>query len=149
MRVEHEPETVAGQELKRLRLARGWSQKEEAVHLEARTGRSWHQTTVARIEAGTRPLRVNELAEFAELFGVSVPHLLFPHISYGEAEAEIAALEPELKAAEVRAAEAEAALATGQKAAEELGYELNRLRARLDYLRRRRDSLKPVGNDSG
>lgn len=145
MRVEHEPEAVAGQELRRLRLARGWSQKEEAAHLEAATGRPWHQTTVARIEAGTRPLRVNELAEFAELLGVTVPHLLFEHISLEAAEAEIAELEPELKAAKARAAEAEAAL----KAMEGLNYELNRIQSRLDYLRQRRDSLKPVGNDGG
>jgi transcriptional regulator with XRE-family HTH domain len=137
-------EAVAGQEIRGLRIARGWSQQEVAMKMRG-FGYSWNQTMVSKIEAGTRPLRVNELADLAQLFAVPVAQLLLPQVSLEEAEKEIAELEPALKAAEARAAEAEAAL----KAMEELNYELNRIRARLDYLRRRRDSLKPAdGGDT-
>jgi transcriptional regulator with XRE-family HTH domain len=139
MRVEHKPEATAGRELKALRIARGWSQDETATRMTAGTGRPWHQTTIARVESGSRALRVNELAEFADLFGVTTAHLLFPHISLDEAEAEIARLEQAEKEAEQRASDLQPAL----QEAEDLGYELNRIRGRLAYLRERRDSLMP------
>jgi predicted RNase H-like nuclease (RuvC/YqgF family) len=39
-------------------------------------GYDWHQTTVGRIEAAQRPLRLNEAVDLAALFGVSLQMLL-------------------------------------------------------------------------
>jgi chromosome segregation ATPase len=39
-------------------------------------GYDWHQTTVGRIEAAQRPLRLNEAVDLAALFGVSLETLL-------------------------------------------------------------------------
>jgi 8-oxo-dGTP diphosphatase len=140
-------EVLAGQELRRLRVARGWTQESVAAKMRA-YGYTWHQTMVAKIEAGTRPLRVKELADLAALFGVSLARLTLPQIPLDETEAEIAELEPELTAAEQRmvAAEADRKAVEGSLQAAgdihaEAVYEFNRIRARLDYLRRRRDEL--------
>lgn len=133
-----DPERVAGQELQRLRVARKWSQAEVARRMKP-FGYDFNQALISRIELGQRPLRVRELADFAQLFGVTTAHLLYPHISLGEAEAEIAGLEQAEKEAEQRAHDLRPAL----QEAEDVGYELNRIRARLAYLRERRDSLRP------
>jgi multidrug resistance efflux pump len=116
---------------------------------------SWHQSTVGRIETGQRPLRVNELTDLATLFGVSVADLTIPKISLEEAEAEIAELEPALEEAKQKATAAANELASKQgdvvaahEAAEEASYALNRIEARLGYLRRRRDALVPPKGSS-
>jgi transcriptional regulator with XRE-family HTH domain len=142
MRVEHDaarpprassPEATAGEELKSLRMARGWTQEKEAKLLAAQTGRAWHQTTIARIEAGTRPLRVNELTDFAELFDVQPAALLRPwsDMPPEAVEAMIAELEPALEKAQALADKAENAR-----------LEALNIEARLNLLRRRRDYLK-------
>jgi transcriptional regulator with XRE-family HTH domain len=72
-----DPEVQAGQALRRLRLARNWSQEEVAVRMTA-YGYDFHQTMIAKIEAAQRPLRVRELADFAALYGVEVQDLVYP-----------------------------------------------------------------------
>jgi transcriptional regulator with XRE-family HTH domain len=69
------PEEVAGQELRHLRMARGWSQEHVAEQMKA-YGYDWHQTLIGRIEAAQRPLRLNEAVHLAALFGVSLEMLL-------------------------------------------------------------------------
>jgi transcriptional regulator with XRE-family HTH domain len=68
-------EEVAGQAVRRLRVARGWSQEEIAERMKA-YGYDWHQTLVGRIEAAQRPLRLNEAVHLAALFGVALETLL-------------------------------------------------------------------------
>jgi transcriptional regulator with XRE-family HTH domain len=51
------------------RHARNWSQEEVAERLR-RHGFEMHQTTVAKIERGTRPLRVAEASALAAIFEV-------------------------------------------------------------------------------
>ena len=70
----------AGRALRRLRLARNWSQEEVAVRMTA-YGYDFHQTMIAKIEAAQRPLRVRELADFAALYGVEVQELVYPPTS--------------------------------------------------------------------
>jgi len=41
-----------------------------------REGFSMHQTTVAKLEAAERPIRVNEAAALARIFNVSLTRLL-------------------------------------------------------------------------
>lgn len=51
------------------RKARGWSQDDLASELND-LGFEMHQTTVAKIERGARPLRVSEAVAIAHIFGV-------------------------------------------------------------------------------
>jgi transcriptional regulator with XRE-family HTH domain len=105
MHVEHkpgesptlpEPEALAGQELRRLRVARGWSQDEVARRMAAYGYDSWHQTTVGRIEAAQRPLRLNEAVALTSLFGVPLYQLVAPlQTGVDEIDAEIERLEAE------------------------------------------------------
>ena len=74
-----DPEVQAGRALRRLRRARGWSQEEVAQRMKAYSY-DFHQTTVAKIEAAQRPIRVRELADLAALYGVEVHELIYPPI---------------------------------------------------------------------
>jgi transcriptional regulator with XRE-family HTH domain len=63
------PEIAFGRRLRELRTGLGWSQTEVARRMNA-LDHQLHQTAVAKIEAGTRPLRLNEAFDLAEVFGV-------------------------------------------------------------------------------
>jgi transcriptional regulator with XRE-family HTH domain len=64
-------------QLRNLRVANGWSQREVAERMKA-FGYDWQQATVARIEAASRPLRLNELLDLAALYNVPLTDLLAP-----------------------------------------------------------------------
>jgi transcriptional regulator with XRE-family HTH domain len=88
-----DPEVQAGRALRRLRLARQWSQGETARRMKA-YGYDFHQTMIAKIESAQRPLRVRELADFAALYGVEIQELVYPpNGSLTEIDQEIAELE--------------------------------------------------------
>lgn len=61
--------------MKSLRIARGWPQQELATRMSDE-GFSWRQTTVAKTEAADRPIRVNEAAALAGIFGITLNDLL-------------------------------------------------------------------------
>jgi transcriptional regulator with XRE-family HTH domain len=58
-----------------LRAQLGLTQAELAEAMQG-LGHSWVQTTVAKTEAATRPLRVNKVADLAQVLGVRVPDLV-------------------------------------------------------------------------
>lgn len=58
-----------GDKVRQWRRARSWSQEDVAERLRQQ-GFEMHQTTVAKIERGTRPLRVAEAAALAFIFRV-------------------------------------------------------------------------------
>ncbi|HSS23985.1 MAG TPA: helix-turn-helix domain-containing protein [Mycobacterium sp.] len=64
-----------GKRLKAEREHRGWSQAEMAKMLSDNEIRV-HPTTIAKIEAGDRSVRINEAFEIADLFGLSLDVLL-------------------------------------------------------------------------
>ncbi|MBS2939576.1 helix-turn-helix transcriptional regulator [Nocardioides sp. J2M5] len=68
-------EQIAGREVARLRGDVGMTQADLARRLSAR-GVEMHQTTVAKLEAGRRPIRLNELVVLAQILGVSLESLL-------------------------------------------------------------------------
>lgn len=73
-------ELVLGALVRLKRTELGWSQKELADRLTS-TDAGWFgpaatQSTVARIEGATRPIRVNELYPLAEALGTTVDELL-------------------------------------------------------------------------
>lgn len=59
------------------RLQRGWSQRTLANHLHDK-GVKFDQSAVARIENGSRAIRVDEADALARVFGVSVSEMLQP-----------------------------------------------------------------------
>ncbi|GAA1082999.1 hypothetical protein GCM10009648_21710 [Tsukamurella spumae] len=60
-------EAAFGAKVKQWRRGRGWSQDELASRM-TELGFDMHQTTVAKIESGNRPLRVAEAAALAHIF---------------------------------------------------------------------------------
>ncbi|WP_197506996.1 helix-turn-helix domain-containing protein [Mycobacterium sp. 852002-50816_SCH5313054-b] len=69
-RQEHESwEKTFGEMVRQWRRARSWSQ-EQVAELLRLEGFDMHQTTVAKIERGARPLRVAEAAAIAYIFDV-------------------------------------------------------------------------------
>jgi len=75
-------EVVAGR-VRQLRQERDWSQEDLARYM-SRAGFSWRQTTVAKTEAASRPLRVDELSGLADVFEVAVGQLLVSEVSDAE-----------------------------------------------------------------
>ncbi|RAY13610.1 hypothetical protein DPM19_18195 [Actinomadura craniellae] len=61
--------------LRGMRTARGLSQEDVAQMMTA-AGFSWRQTTVAKTEAGARPVRLNEAVALAYFFGLTVDDML-------------------------------------------------------------------------
>jgi transcriptional regulator with XRE-family HTH domain len=81
-RAEHESwEKRFGEVVRGWRLDRNWSQEEVAERLRHQ-GFEMHQTTVAKIERGARPLRVAEASAIGTVFGMPVMavfELSLPH----------------------------------------------------------------------
>jgi transcriptional regulator with XRE-family HTH domain len=140
-----DPEVMAGRALRRLRISRHWSQDEAAKRMQA-YGYDFHQTTIAKIEAAQRPIRVRELADFAALYGVAVQELIYPRVgSLNEIDQEIASLEAHLSQVELKLEAASrdldraaAALSHAQEARERYMTDFIAARQQLEYLRMHR-----------
>lgn len=65
-----------GQQLKRMRDEKGWTQPQMAKLLSDRGIAPMHATTIAKIEAGARSVRINEAVCIADLLDVSLDTLL-------------------------------------------------------------------------
>lgn len=65
-----------GQRVKAGREERKWSQADTAKMLSANGIQPMHPTTIAKIEAGDRSVRINEAVGIADLFEVSLDALL-------------------------------------------------------------------------
>ncbi|MGW4638017.1 helix-turn-helix domain-containing protein [Sphaerisporangium sp. NPDC004334] len=73
-------EAILGAHVRELRKRHGWTQHDLAQKLES-FGFPLHQSAIARIEAGNRPVRLNEAVVLATLFSVDLPSLLMPPLS--------------------------------------------------------------------
>ena len=62
-------ESTFGEKVRQWRRVRGWSQ-EELAEMMTMLGFDMHQTTVAKLERGARPLRVSEAVALSQVFGV-------------------------------------------------------------------------------
>jgi transcriptional regulator with XRE-family HTH domain len=62
-------ERAFGEKVRQWRQARNWSQEDLAEELR-QFGFDMHQTTLAKLEKGLRPLRVSEAAAIAAVFGL-------------------------------------------------------------------------------
>ena len=118
------PEQLVARQVRLLRQGRGWSQQEVAEKMRA-YGYQWSQATVTRLESASRPIRLNELADLAILFGVPVTQFLesrdldFEWDDLEALESEIAALtkEREVLKAQLDEARYEAMVATEREGA--------------------------------
>jgi transcriptional regulator with XRE-family HTH domain len=72
------PEEIVGANIKAMRSQLGLTQAELAEAMQG-LGYSWIQTTVAKTEAADRPLRVNEVADLAQILGTRLPDLVSSH----------------------------------------------------------------------
>ena len=70
-----EAEQILAGRVRALRLNYNLTQKHLAEEM-TRLGHSMVQSTVASIEAGNRPVRLNEAVAFAHYFGVTLEELL-------------------------------------------------------------------------
>jgi transcriptional regulator with XRE-family HTH domain len=64
-------ERVFGARVKELRAAEGWTQDDFAKRVTA-AGYPMHQTTVAKLESGSRPTSVGEIAALAAIFRIPI-----------------------------------------------------------------------------
>ena len=134
-------EVQTGQTLRWLRLARNWSQEEVALRMAA-YGYDFHQTTIAKIEASQRPLRVRELADFAALYGVEVQDLVYPPTaSLSETDQEIAEVTTRRDMAQAQADEARATMHHAQAAYQASANQAAALEGRLASLLAVREKL--------
>jgi len=69
------PEHRFAAQVRRLRIDKGWSQAELAARLQS-TLPAWAQTTVAKTESASRPIRLNEVAALAKVLGVALHELI-------------------------------------------------------------------------
>jgi transcriptional regulator with XRE-family HTH domain len=76
-------EATVAKNLRWLRESRGLSQQQLGSDL-ALHGFGMHYTTVAQVEVGSRPLRLNEVAALAALFQVPIEWLWQKHAETGE-----------------------------------------------------------------
>ena len=76
MERERAVNVLFGKWLKDARGAKSWSQTDMAKQLHQQLGTKYYGSTIAKIEAGDRPLKLAELVAVAELFEVSVDTLL-------------------------------------------------------------------------
>ena len=73
----HAAEQHFPENLRAMREAKGISQAAIAKAMRER-GHSWHQTTVARVEAGRQPPGLGETVDLAAILGVTVDRLTWP-----------------------------------------------------------------------
>ena len=141
-------EQLAGLQVRMLRQARGWSQQDVADAMQA-FGYDWSQATVTRLEAATRPIRLNELVDLAALFEIPVAQFLeFPLAGFDRDD--LAAAEREIETLTADRAElvrerdaAVRARAIAAQHHDALAAELARVEARIDVLARWRQQWFP------
>ncbi len=118
-------EERVGERLRARRVVKGWSQAELATRMSGRDEK-WTQSTIAKTEGATRPIRLNELAALAETLDVPLADLIEPEREVPlERRAELQALV--IEDATLRARRAEV-----RRQWDHLDTELNDLEERLD-----------------
>lgn len=107
-------ERRVAENVRRLRKERGWTQSELGQRLGT-FGFPMQQTTVTKLEAGERPIRLDEVLALARLFDVKVEDLYSPPIHVRE-DVDVEGLENAERALQARLHEVEADLAARRQA---------------------------------
>ncbi|MGY1845534.1 helix-turn-helix domain-containing protein [Modestobacter sp. SYSU DS0875] len=133
-------EFVIGQRIRALREAQGMSQAQLGQKL-ASLGFPMEQPTVYKLEKGTRPIRVNEVAAAAAVLGVEIEDLLSPQmgadhhlarVNLSAATARLDGATKELEHAEARARAYQHRLSLARKARDEAFAEWEKAAAELN-----------------
>ena len=74
--LRNETNRTFGRRVRQWRTDQGLTQLQVAERLSAASGRTWHQSMVAKIEAATRPVAYDELFPLAEALGLTVRDLI-------------------------------------------------------------------------
>ncbi len=135
-------EQLAGRQVRLLRQSMGWSQLDVAEKMRP-FGYEWSQATVTRLEAATRPIRLNELADLAVLFGIPLSQFLPfgapPEFEWDDLEAferEVAKLKERHSRLREQIADADATASGLARARAEAAAELARIEGQLEGLMR-------------
>jgi transcriptional regulator with XRE-family HTH domain len=123
-----DPERIFGQRLRVLREEAGMTQAQLAERMTGQ-GFPMHQTTIGKIEANQRPVRVNEASMLAGILGLQLSDLL----ADPDLTAEVAELREELEQALARRLKIEARRAELQATRAAAGAELSA--ANQDWIR--------------
>ena len=134
------PEQLVGRQVRLLRQVRNWSQLEVAEKMQA-YGYQWSQATVARLEAATRPIRLNELPDLAALFGIPVRQFLDIQGTDFEFD-DLDALRREITSLEGKHAELQKDLQGAQAAAQTAHEAMNTIAMEVAYVAWRLETLK-------
>jgi transcriptional regulator with XRE-family HTH domain len=133
------PEQLVARQLRLLRQGRGWSQQEVAEKMRA-YGYRWSQATVTRLESASRPIRLNELADLAILYGVPTAQFLQSDVpdfdDLGALEREITNLTSQRDGLRERLAAADAAASSLERERNEAAAHIARIDGRLEALMR-------------
>ena len=134
------PEHLVGRQVRLLRQVRGWSQQDVAEKMQA-YGYQWSQATVTRLEAATRPIRLNELTDLAALFGIPVRQFLeFP--GPDSVLDDLDALKTEIKSLEDKHAELQDRLRGAQEAAATANETMSAIAMEVAYVAWQLETLK-------
>lgn len=72
------PDLVFAKTVERLREGNGWSQTELARRMQDKGFDGFHQTTISRVEKGSRPVRIGEAIALADIFERSLEWMYTP-----------------------------------------------------------------------
>lgn len=140
-------EKIFGRNVREFRRRRGWSQEDLAQRLSA-VGYSMHQTTVAKLEAGSRPTPVGEAKALAGIFEVSIEDLFAPPWLYdaelGTAAEQAAQTEQELVKLAERRERVANTLRNYERKVESAEAELVQVHQEIDYLTSRLGYLRSL-----
>lgn len=150
------PEVRAGRRVRQFREQRGWSQTEVARRMAAQ-GFDMHQTTLAKLEAGSRPTRLNEYAALTSVLDVNLDDLLREDGPVGDdyfearertrrASARLAAARAEAQAAQEAAATATVRLQEAEHVVAACEVDLTAARDyEFETRRQREEAIKAMG----
>lgn len=109
MQNRHPPSKLFSWNVRAERLSRHWSQAELAERVSDFLGTTLHQTTVAKIESGSRSVSVDEAAAFAIALDVPIDRMLYEE-ALDWTQYTLDSIQREIETAQESLGEAEAAL---------------------------------------
>lgn len=137
---EADPDAVLARRLRALREIAELTQRQLADQMTG-AGYQMHQTTIAKIEAGQRPVIVGEAVALARIIGVGVADLLSEPVEgdgeLADALAELGSRERGVHEMEARAARAAVDAQDAQTALDGARAQLEAARWHVDMLRRK------------
>jgi hypothetical protein len=114
-------------------------------------GYDWHQTTVGRVEAAQRPLRLNEAAAMAALFEVPIDRLMWTNrdLTPEEIDAELGEVKQRLHDAQREWLKVQNEESVARQRLEEATARRDEVSATMSTLRGRLEALRKLRGEAG